>query len=256
MTVITQVAEINLQPSQAKDYSAYVLVRLGNLTTAAFIDSGNTFANVISPQTMTALGIMTAQLEPVPQLSVGTSAAGKWMKILGQAPQIDLQLGQHPAMFRIRPLVLQGLVHPVNICCPFLARVGIYQINSKGVLRVYGKDVPMCPPRQPSGSSRLPPPQPTSEVCTLHVVHHQQYTPSGPLAEAPLSAHGTKIAGKSRAVLSLQVQPRFPTRTLVLLQPTIDSLLGDNPILQVVQPDGSLSVLADNWESSELELAP
>ena len=149
----TQVAEINLQPSQAQDYSAYVSVRLGNLTTAAFIDSGNTFANVISPQTMTAWGIMTAQLEPVPQLSVGTTAAGKRMKILGQAPRIDLQLRQHPAKFRIRPLVLQRLVHPVNICGPFLERAGIDQIHSKGVLRVYGKDVPMCPPHQPGLSS-------------------------------------------------------------------------------------------------------
>ena len=51
----TRIAEINLQPSQAKDYSAYVPVQLGKLTTAAFIDSGNTFANVISPQTMAAL---------------------------------------------------------------------------------------------------------------------------------------------------------------------------------------------------------
>ena len=82
----TQVAEINLQPSQAKDYSAYVPVRLGSLTTAAFIDNGNTFANVILPQTMVALGISPCQLEPVPQLSVGTAAAGKRMKVLGQAP--------------------------------------------------------------------------------------------------------------------------------------------------------------------------
>ena len=101
----TQFAEINLQPSQAQDYSAYVPVWLGKLTTAAFIDSGNTFANVILPQTM----------EPVPQLSVRTAAAGKRMKILGQEPRIDLQLGQHPAKFGISPLVLQGLVHPVNI---------------------------------------------------------------------------------------------------------------------------------------------
>ena len=86
----TRIAEINLQPSQAKDYSAYVPVQLGKLTTAAFIDSGNTFVNVILPQTMTALGISTAQLEPVPQLSVRTAAAGKRMKILGQAPRIDL----------------------------------------------------------------------------------------------------------------------------------------------------------------------
>ena len=168
-TTSTQVTEINLQPSQAQDYSAYVPVRWGNLTTAAFIDSGNTLANVISPQTMVALGITTAQLERVPQLSVGTAAAGKRLKILGQAPRIDLQLRQHPVKFCIRPLILQGLVHPVNICGPFLARAGIDQIYSKGVLRVCGKDVLMCPPRQPERSSRLPPPQPSPGVCTLDV---------------------------------------------------------------------------------------
>ena len=44
-----QVAKIHLQPSRMQDYSAYVPIQLGHLTTAAFIDSGNTFANVISP---------------------------------------------------------------------------------------------------------------------------------------------------------------------------------------------------------------
>ena len=126
----TQVAEINLQPSRARNYSAYIPVQLGQLTTAAFIDSGNTFANVISPQRMTVLGISISQLEPVPQLSIGTTAVGKRMKILGQAPPIDLQLGQHPAKFRIRPLVLQGLVHPVNICGLFLQRACVDQIHS------------------------------------------------------------------------------------------------------------------------------
>ena len=121
MNSANQVAEINLQPSRVKDYSAYFPVQLGSLATAAFIDSGNTFANVISLQTVTALGISTAQLEPVPQLSVGTAAAGKRMKILSQAPRIDLQIGGHLAKFRICPLVLQGLVHQVNICGPFLA---------------------------------------------------------------------------------------------------------------------------------------
>ena len=126
----TQVAKIHLQPSRMQDYSAYVPIQLGHLTTAAFIDSGNTFANVISPQTMTGLGISPSQLELVPQFSVGTAAAGKTKKILGQAPRIDLQIGQHPAKFLIRPLVLQGLVHPVNLCGPFLARSGIDQIHS------------------------------------------------------------------------------------------------------------------------------
>ena len=256
----TQVAEINLQPSRAQDYSVFVPVQLGNLTTAAFIDSGNTFANVISPQTMVALGITTSQLEPVPQLSVGTAAAGKRMKILGQAQSIDLQLGQHPAKFRIRPLIFQGLVYPVNICGPFLVRAGINQIHSKGVLRVCGKDVPMCPPQQPDRSSRLPPPQPSPGVCTLHVsdvqVRRQQYTPNSPLGEAHLGTEVVKVAGRTRAILPLRLHPQLPAGTLVLLQPTVKSLLGDNPILQEVQPDGSLSVLADNLETTQQELAP
>ena len=48
---------------------------------------------------MATLRIETSQLEPVPQLSVGTAAAGRKMKVLGQAPRLELQFGQHPAKF-------------------------------------------------------------------------------------------------------------------------------------------------------------
>ena len=256
----TQVAKIHLQPSRMQDYSAYVPIQLGHLTTAAFVDSGNTFANVISPQTMTALGISPSQLEPVPQLSVGTAAAGKTMKILGQAPRIDLQIGQHPAKFRIRPLVLQGLVHPVNLCGPFLARSGIDQIHSEGVLRVRGKDVPMCPPRPASRTSSLPPPQPTPGVCTLHVADapppRQQYVPCGPLSSAKVGSTPIKVPKRTRSILPLRIDPPLPAGSLVLLQPAASSLLGDNPILQEVRSDGSLAVLADNLETTDQELAP
>ena len=84
----------------------------------------------------------------------------------------------------------------------------------------------------------------------------QQYTPTGPSAEARLGPNGAKITGRSRTILSLQIQPRLPAGTLVLLQPTAESPLGDSPILQEVQEDGSLSVLADNEEQQELDLAP
>ena len=53
----TPVAEISLQPCRSHGYNAYVPVRLGKLNINAFVDSGNTFANIISPQTMAALGI-------------------------------------------------------------------------------------------------------------------------------------------------------------------------------------------------------
>ena len=135
-----------------------------------------------------------------------------------------------------------GLVLPVNICGPFPTRAGIDQIHSKGVLRVCGKDVPMCPPHQPRRPSRLPPPQPLPGVCTLHVSEApapcQQCTPSGPLVEARLGDDAVKIKGRSRAILSLRVRPHLPAGTLVLLQPAVSSLLGDNSILQEIRPDG------------------
>ena len=250
----TLVAEINLQPGRDQGYSACVPVRLGKLRINAFVDSGNTFANVISPQTMTALGIQVSQLEPVPQLSVGTAAAGRQMKILGQAPRIELQFGQLPTRFRIRPLVLQGLVHPLNLCGPFLRRVGIDQLHSQGVLRIHGKDVPMCTPR---GTKSLPP---SPEVCTLHVTTSspkpQQYQPHGPSLEARSGSTAHRIEGKSRQVLPVQLEPPLPAGALVLLQPTMRSLLGDNPILQEVQSDGSLAVLVDNLEHEDVDLEP
>ena len=256
----TQVAKIHLQPSRMQDYSAYVPVQLGHLTTAAFVDSGNTFANVISPQTMTALGISPSQLEPVPQLSVGTAAAGKTMKILGQAPRIDLQIGQHPAKFRIRPLVLQGLIHPVNLCGPFLARSGIDQIHSKGVLRVCGKDVPMCPPRPTRNTPGISTRQSTPQVCTLHVadapLSKRQYVPSGPLSSAKVGHTPLRVAGRTRAVLPIRVQPPLPAGALILFQPEDHPLMGPNPIIQEVQPDGSLAVLVDNLETMGQEIAP
>ena len=192
----TPVAEINLQPCRSHGYNVYIPVQLGKLKISVFVDSGNTFANVISPQTMAALGIEASQLEPIPKLSVGTAAAGKKMKVLGQAPRLELQFGQHPTKFCLRPLVLQGLVHPLNLCGPFLRRVGTDQLHSRGTLRIHGKEVPMCAPR---GTKSLPP---SPEVCTLHVatssVRPQQYRPYGPSVEARSGPEVKRVEGKSR----------------------------------------------------------
>ena len=144
---------------------------------------------------MAALGIETSQLEPVPQLSVGTAAAGKKMRVLGQAPWLELQFGQHPAKFRIRPLVLHGLVHPLNLCRPFLRRVGIDQLHSRGTLRIHGIEVPMCAPQ---GAKSLPP---SPEVCTLQVTtpaaRNQQYQPHGPSVEARSGPTIQRVEGKN-----------------------------------------------------------
>ena len=207
----TQIGEINLQPSWMQDYSAYLPVQLGELEVATFVDSGNTFANVILQQTMVALGIEASQLEPIPQLSVGTAAAGKKMKILGQAPQIELLIGQHLAKFRICPLVVQGLVHPLNLCGPFLRWAGIDQIHSRGVLRIQGKEVPMCSPQH---TGKSPPLQPSSKVCTLHLATpssgRQQYTPNKPTTEACSGPEPVRLQGRSRCVVPVQLSTPSP----------------------------------------------
>ena len=89
---------------------------------------------------------------------------------------------------------------------------------------------------------------------------YQMFRPDGnstpPAVCWPKGTEAVKVAGRPRVILPLQLRPQLPAGTLVLLQPTVKSLLGDNPILQEVQPDGSLSILVHNLETVEQELAP
>ena len=243
---IRTVAEIRTHPETPGDYSAYVPIRLGAVNTAAYVDSGNTFANVISPATMDALGIRPEQLEPVPQLSVGTAAAGKNMKILGQAPWVDLQIGGHPAKFRIRPLVLQGLVHPVNICGPFLARANIDQLHSKRALRIQGKEVPMCSAKQ---SLSLPPTISGASVCTLTIAAAPDKQPHlSTLSKIHMAKTSQAVALRPRhgQIITLDVRPLLQPGTKVLMRPNNVSRLGPQPIIQEVAGDGTIAVLLEN----------
>ena len=249
------IARVNTQPKESHDYSAYVPVKIGSVHTAAYIDSGNTFANVISPATMAALGIRRDQLEPVPQLSVGTAAAGKKMKVLGQAPRINLTFGDHPTKFRIRPLVLQGLVHPLNICGPFLSRFGIDQLHSKHALRIQGKEVPMGPPSKPKS---LPPLQTGPNVCTLEVPQslgtQRHYYPGGPVHQVYSAPTATQIKGRTRQVVSLQVRPPLPPGQTVIFRPNVSSGLGPHSVLQNISPDSTISVIWDNVDPDPVNI--
>ena len=251
-----RIAQVHTQPKESSDYSAYVPVTIGSLKTAAYVDSGNTFANVISPATMSALGIRTDQLEPVPQLSVGTAAAGKTMKVLGQAPRINLTFGDHPTKFRIRPLVLQGLVHPLNICGPFLSRFGIDQLHSKRALKIQGKEVPMGPPAKPKA---LPPLQTGPNVCTLEVPRHpqdtKQYCPGGQVHQVYSQPTPTKIDGRTRTIVSLRVEPPLPPGHTVVFRPSTSSGLGPHAILQDVSSDSTISVIWDNISLDPIHIA-
>ena len=255
MNLRRQIARVNTQPKESSDYSAYVPVKIGSVQTAAYVDSGNTFANVISPATMTALGLRADQLEPVPQLSVGTAAAGKTMKVLGQAPRIDLTFGDHPTKFRIRPLVLQGLVHPLNICGPFLSRFGIDQLHSKRALKIQGKEIPMGPPSKPKA---LPPLQTGPNVCTLEVPRSpdtpKQYCPGGRVHQVYSQPTTTKIEGRTRQIVSLRVLPPLTPGQTVVFRPSASSGLGPHAIIQDASPDSTISVLWDNVDHDPINI--
>ena len=74
------------------------------------------------------------------------------------------------------------------------------------------------------------------------------------MSEARVGEDTLRIAGRTRSILPFQLHPPLPAGTLVLLQPTVKALLGDNPVLQEVQTDGRISVLIDNLETVDQEL--
>ena len=115
----------------------------------------------------------------------------------------------------------------------------------------------MCSPPRTGVTSSL---HSSPEVCTLHVVTptmgRQQYHPHGTPTEARSGPEVRRIEGRSRCVLPVKLKPPLPAGALVLLQPTVRSLLGANPVLQQVQPDGSLAVLVNNLECEDVDLEP
>ena len=144
-------------PTSPRPYSAYVPARLNDdFSTWAFIDSGNTFCNVMSKGLFDALGMQLDSLEPTPSIrSVGTACKGQQMKVLGQAPRLSLRFGPTKRTFVIRPLVLEGLVHPLNICGSFLQQHGIDQLHSSQSLSVDGKLVPFLNPPPTTGKDTV-----------------------------------------------------------------------------------------------------
>ena len=115
------------------------------------------------------------------------------------------------SQFRIRPLVLQGLVHPLNLCGPFLARCGIDQLHSKGALQIQGKEIPMY---QPRARRSLPPSRPGNSVGTLEIPipagQAQVHYPCGPDHQVQISAEGAQIGSRTRQIVRLQAQPPLP----------------------------------------------
>ena len=246
-----KVAKVALRPPDDR-YPAYAPVLLNGTPVLGFIDSGNTFANVMSPEMMSELGFKLTDLEAIPSLKVNTAANGTQMEVLGQLPRIELQFQGHQKKYRTRPIVLKGLSHKLNISGPFMRRHKIDQIHSRNCIRVDNKEVKLT--TKPKSS--LKPSGPA--VCYLHVKKPPQLA----WRETPgvcLAGSNAHVEARTRKVIDLKPWgPKTPSpgdQVLVSPTPAQDEHLGQRDLLQTVSADGTISVLFDNLSGGDINLS-
>jgi len=130
--------------ARGQQYRYYLPIELNGVWLKAMIDSGNSYANVMSEQLMRHLGLRIKDLEPTPGTkTVSTARTGAGMRILGRVKR-PLRMKVHETLtFLIRPIVLKGLSMALNICGPFLQRHQIDQLHSEGCLKIKDLKLPL-----------------------------------------------------------------------------------------------------------------
>lgn len=120
------------------------------------IDSGNLWRTIISPAFLRRLGYAKTDLRPVPGLTkIGTAKKGANLVILGQLRHyLPLRFGAEGEVFKVQPVVVEGLTMDMNISGPFLKTHQIDQIHSADSLRIKGKLIKLISPRQESSRRR------------------------------------------------------------------------------------------------------
>ena len=91
------------------------------------------------------LGITPAQLRPMPGLTdLGTAAEGARLAVLGETREkLTLNLGGNTNNISCRPVVLDNLTMDLNLSGPFMKKHGIDLIQTLGVARFQGQDLPL-----------------------------------------------------------------------------------------------------------------
>ena len=118
-----------------------VMVRLNYALTPAFIDSGNTLHNAISPKTFQQIGLKESDMIPIDR-KVKTAKTGAYLEVLGQVKRkIPLRFVDSKQVFWIRPLIIKGLSMPFNIALPFLRKYKIDQLHSQDSLLLGGNEM-------------------------------------------------------------------------------------------------------------------
>ena len=127
------------------------MVRLNHALTPAFIDSGNTLANAISPETFSQIKLKEQDMIPINN-KVKTAKTGAYLEVLGRVrKKIPLRFEKSKQVYYIRPLVIKGLSMPFNIALPFLRKYKIDQLHSQDSLQLGGKEIiPLTTERPPA----------------------------------------------------------------------------------------------------------
>ena len=117
------------------------MVRLNYALTSAFIDSGNTLANCISPETFQQIGLRESDMDPIAR-KVKTAKTGAYLEVLGRVKKkIPLRFANSRQVYWIRPLIIKGLSMPFNIALPFLRKYKIDQLHSQDALKLGESEV-------------------------------------------------------------------------------------------------------------------
>jgi hypothetical protein len=156
------VAAVEKEDASTERYCRYLPIRIGNVACSALIDSGNLWRNVMSKQFFDRLGLTKNDLRPIEVTQVATAKKGANLKVIGELCQpIYLTVGGLHTKLKTRPVVVDGLTMPFNVCGPFLKQHSIDQLHSRNCLRINGHDVPLMNRR----SSQVPGPEaPVSAV--------------------------------------------------------------------------------------------
>ena len=109
------------------------------------LDSGNNFRVCMSKSLADQLGITPAQLRPMPGLTdLGTAAEGAQLAVLGETKEkLTLNLGGNTNNIACRPVVLDNLTMDLNLSGPFMKKHGIDLIQTQGIARFQGQDLPL-----------------------------------------------------------------------------------------------------------------
>jgi hypothetical protein len=146
--LIAHIATQEAEEDIATTYCRYLPIRIGEVSCAALLDSGNVWRSVISENFLTKLGLDRAHLRPIPHKSVGTAKTNSNLIILGELIKpLYINIAGLNTKMKIRPVVLEGLAMNINLSGPWMKMNNLDQIHSENAIRVMGRTVKLltCP---------------------------------------------------------------------------------------------------------------